>query len=33
MRREKEDEIYTLRPQALNDFIGQSALKDKLTIS
>lgn len=32
MRREKEDEIYTLRPQALNDFIGQSALKDKLTI-
>ncbi|MEG1604015.1 MAG: Holliday junction branch migration DNA helicase RuvB [Cloacibacillus sp.] len=32
MRREKEDEISTLRPQALNDFIGQSSLKDKLTI-
>ncbi len=32
MRREKEDETYTLRPQALDDFIGQSALKDKLTI-
>lgn len=32
MRREKEEEISTLRPQALNDFIGQTALKDKLTI-
>ncbi|MCF0248283.1 MAG: Holliday junction branch migration DNA helicase RuvB, partial [Synergistes sp.] len=32
MRREKEEEIVTIRPQALDDFIGQSALKDKLTI-
>lgn len=32
MRREKEDEAATIRPQALDDFIGQSALKDKLTI-
>ena len=32
MRREKEDEVATLRPQELNDFIGQSGLKDKLTI-
>lgn len=32
MRREKDEEISTLRPQALNDFIGQSGLKDKLTI-
>ena len=32
MRCGKEEEISTLRPQALNDFIGQSGLKDKLTI-
>ena len=32
MRGSKDEEILTLRPQALNDFIGQSALKDKLTI-
>lgn len=32
MRREKEDEVATLRPHELNDFIGQSGLKDKLTI-
>lgn len=32
MRNEKNGEILSLRPQALNDFIGQSALKDKLTI-
>ena len=32
MRYGKEEEISTLRPQALNDFIGQSGLKDKLTI-
>lgn len=32
IKREKDEEILSLRPQALNDFIGQSALKDKLTI-
>ncbi|MDL2298663.1 Holliday junction branch migration DNA helicase RuvB [Synergistaceae bacterium OttesenSCG-928-D05] len=32
MKHEKEDEIISLRPQALDDFIGQGALKDKLTI-
>ena len=33
MKSEREDESFiTLRPQALNDFIGQSGLKDKLTI-
>ena len=32
MKREKEEETYTLRPQALDDFIGQSNLKDKLAI-
>lgn len=32
MRQEKEDESLTLRPQKLNDFIGQSGLKDKLNI-
>lgn len=32
MRQEKEDESLTLRPQRLNDFIGQSGLKDKLNI-
>ncbi len=29
---DKEDEWFTLRPQALDEFIGQSGLKDKLTI-
>lgn len=32
MKNEKNGEILSLRPQALNDFIGQSSLKDKLTI-
>lgn len=32
MRNEKEEEVFTLRPQALDEFIGQSGLKDKLTI-
>lgn len=32
MRREKEEEATTLRPQALDDFIGQSGIKDKLSI-
>ena len=32
IKNEKEDEVFTLRPQALDDFIGQSQLKDKLTI-
>lgn len=32
IKNDKENEIVTLRPQALDDFIGQSALKDKLTI-
>lgn len=32
MRREREEEGFTLRPQALDDFIGQSGLKDKLSI-
>ena len=32
MRREKEEETFTLRPQELDDFIGQSNLKDKLSI-
>lgn len=32
MRTGKDDEIATIRPQSLNDFIGQSALKDKLSI-
>ena len=32
MRREKEEETVTLRPQALDDFIGQSGIKDKLSI-
>lgn len=32
IKHEKDEEILSLRPQALNDFIGQSALKDKLTI-
>ena len=32
IRNDKEDEIFTLRPQALDEFIGQGALKDKLTI-
>lgn len=32
MKNNKNGEIQNLRPQAINDFIGQSALKDKLTI-
>ncbi len=32
IRNEKEEEIFTLRPQALDDFIGQTVLKDKLNI-
>lgn len=32
IRNDKEDEVFTLRPQALDEFIGQSVLKDKLTI-
>lgn len=32
IKREKDEELLSLRPQALNDFIGQSSLKDKLTI-
>ncbi len=32
IRNDKEDEIFTLRPQALDEFIGQGVLKDKLTI-
>lgn len=32
MRSEREEDAVTLRPQALCDFIGQSTLKDKLSI-
>lgn len=32
IKHEKEDEVCSLRPQALDDFIGQTSLKDKLTI-
>lgn len=32
IKNEKEDDVFTLRPQELDDFIGQSLLKDKLTI-
>lgn len=32
IKQEKDEEVSSLRPQALNDFIGQSGLKDKLTI-
>lgn len=32
IKREKDEEILSLRPMALSDFIGQSSLKDKLTI-
>lgn len=32
IKNEKEDEVFTLRPQALDEFIGQSTLKNKLTI-
>lgn len=32
IKQEREEEILTLRPQALDDFIGQTSLKDKLTI-
>ncbi|NLV82219.1 MAG: Holliday junction branch migration DNA helicase RuvB [Synergistaceae bacterium] len=32
MRQEKEEESFTIRPQSLGDFIGQTGLKDKLKI-
>jgi Holliday junction DNA helicase RuvB len=32
LRRDQEDEPLSLRPQALQEFIGQDALKDKLSI-
>ncbi len=32
IKNDKEDEVFTLRPRALDEFIGQSGLKDKLTI-
>jgi Holliday junction resolvasome, helicase subunit len=32
IKNDKEEEVFTLRPQALDEFIGQSGLKDKLTI-
>lgn len=32
MRSEKEEDAQSLRPQALRDFIGQTAVKDKLSI-
>jgi Holliday junction DNA helicase RuvB len=32
LRRDQEDEPLSLRPQALREFIGQDALKDKLSI-
>lgn len=32
IKQEREEEILTLRPQALDDFIGQTSLKEKLTI-
>ena len=32
IKNDKEDEVFTLRPQALDGFIGQGGLKDKLTI-
>lgn len=32
IKHEKDEEFLTLRPQALSDFTGQSALKDKLAI-
>ncbi|MBP9559944.1 MAG: Holliday junction branch migration DNA helicase RuvB [Synergistaceae bacterium] len=32
IKNDKEDEVFTLRPQALDEFIGQGGLKDKLTI-
>ena len=32
IKNDKEDEVFTLRPQALDKFIGQGGLKDKLTI-
>lgn len=32
IKNDKEDEVFTLRPQALDVFIGQGGLKDKLTI-
>ncbi len=32
IKNDKEDEVFTLRPQALDEFIGQGGLRDKLTI-
>ena len=32
LRREKEEDVLSLRPQALIEFIGQEALKDKLSM-
>lgn len=32
IKNDKEDEVFTLRHQALDEFIGQGGLKDKLTI-
>ena len=32
IKNDTEDEVFTLRPQALDEFIGQGGLKDKLTI-
>ncbi|MDR3333143.1 MAG: Holliday junction branch migration DNA helicase RuvB [Synergistaceae bacterium] len=32
LRRDSEEDVLTLRPQALQEFIGQDALKDKLSI-
>ncbi|MDO5563442.1 MAG: AAA family ATPase, partial [Synergistaceae bacterium] len=32
IRNEKDEETSSLRPQSLDDFIGQSSLKDKLSI-
>lgn len=32
IKNDKEEEVFTLRPQALCEFIGHGALKDKLTI-
>ncbi len=32
IKNDKGDEVFTLRPQALDEFIGQGGLKDKLTI-
>ena len=32
IKNDKEDEVFTLRPQALDEFIGHGGLKDKLSI-